>query len=91
MLVLDWSKDARADMKGILRYISNDNPYAAKELKDEIEAKTSELTRFPEMYKTGRKPGTREMIVRTNYLVIYEVNADFVTILRVKHAAQQWP
>jgi len=91
MLILDWSDAARADIKGILRYISDDNPYAAKELKDEIEAKTSELTQFPKMYKIGRKPGTREMIIRSNYIVIYAVNTDIITILRVKHSAQQWP
>jgi toxin ParE1/3/4 len=31
------------------------------------------------------------MVVRPNYLVIYTENARAVTILRVLHAAQQWP
>jgi len=29
--------------------------------------------------------------VRPNYIVIYEENTIAVTILRVLHAAQQWP
>jgi plasmid stabilization system protein ParE len=31
------------------------------------------------------------MLVRSNYLVIYTEDARAVTILRVLHAAQQWP
>ena len=39
----------------------------------------------------GRVDGTREMVVRTNYIVVYAEDARGVTILRVLHAAQQWP
>jgi plasmid stabilization system protein ParE len=42
-------------------------------------------------YRPGRVVGTREMVVRPNYLVIYTESARAVTILRVLHAAQQWP
>jgi toxin ParE1/3/4 len=35
--------------------------------------------------------GTREMNVQTNYVVVYAEDARAVTILRVLHAAQQWP
>jgi len=91
MRVLRWHKTAITDIKAIINYIADDNPDAAQELKDEIVTKISELVKFPEMYKTGRKLSTREMIVPGNYLVIYTVNADFISIMRVKHAAQQWP
>ena len=36
-------------------------------------------------------PGTREMVVRSNYVVIYTEDARAVTVLPVLHAAQQWP
>lgn len=36
-------------------------------------------------------PVTREMVVRSNYLVVYAEDAYTVTILRVLHGAQQWP
>ena len=39
----------------------------------------------------GRVEGTREMVVRSNYIVVYAEDADTVTVLRVLHAAQQWP
>ena len=89
--VLSWRETARADLLMIVEYIADDNPDAAQELKDEIEAKVSELARFPQMYKLGRVTGTREMVVRSNFIVVYAENAETVSVLRVLHAAQQWP
>ena len=91
MPVLSWRETARADLLTIVGYIADDNPDAAQELKDEIEAKVSELARFPKMYKFGRVAGTREMIIRTNFIVVYAEDADTVCVLRVLHAAQLWP
>ena len=91
MPVLEWREAARADLLAIVDYISDDNPDAAQRLKDEIEAKAAKLPEHPKLYRPGRVVGTREMVVRPNYVVIYTVNAEAVTILRVLHAAQQWP
>ena len=89
--VCSWRRAARADLLSIVDYIADDNPDAAQKLKDEIEAKASELVRHPKMYKSGRVSGTREMVVRSNYIVVYTEDSAAVTILRVLHAAQQWP
>ena len=91
MLSLEWKATAIADLLAIVDYISDDNPDAAQALKDEIEAKTSRLPENPRLYRVGRVGGTREMVVRPNYLVVYVEDAPAVTILRVLHAAQQWP
>lgn len=88
---LEWKTTAIADLLAIVDYISDDNPDAAQALKDEIEAKTSRLTDSPQLYRVGRVDGTREMVVRPNYIVIYAEDPFVVTILRVLHAAQQWP
>jgi len=64
---------------------------AVQRLKDEIEAKAARLVERPKLYRVGRVAGTREMVVRPNYVVIYTKNEQTVTILRVLHAAQQWP
>ena len=82
---------AVADLMAIVDYISDDNPDAAQALKEDIEAKTFRLRENPRLYRTGRVEGTREMVVRSNYLVVYAEDAHTVTILRVLHAAQQWP
>ncbi len=88
---LEWKATAIADLLAIIDYISDDNPDAAQALKDEIEDKTSGLPENPQLYRAGRVDGTREMVVRPNYIVIYAENASSITILRVLHAAQQWP
>jgi addiction module RelE/StbE family toxin len=89
--VLEWRETARADLLAIVDYISDDNPDAAQRLKDDIEAKAGKLPEHPKLYRSGRVAGTREMVVRTNYVVIYTEDTRAVSILRVLHAAQQWP
>ena len=91
MLALEWREAARADLLAIVDYISDDNVDAALRLLDEIEAKTEKLRHRPKLYRRGRVAGTREMVVRSNYLVIYAEDAQVVTILRILHAAQRWP
>nr|WP_226840809.1 type II toxin-antitoxin system RelE/ParE family toxin [Acidithiobacillus ferruginosus] len=75
----------------IVEYISDDTPDAAQRLKDDIEAKAANLLEHPMLYRAGRVSGTREMVVRSSYVVIYTEDAHAVVILRVLHAAQQWP
>jgi len=88
---LEWREDARADLLAIVDFISDDTPGAAQRLKDDIEAKASKLPEHPRLYRPGRVDGTREMVVRSNYVVVYAENAHAISILRVLHAAQQWP
>ena len=88
---LEWREAARADLLAIVDYISDDNPDAAQRLKDEVEDKASKLPDRPKLYRPGRIAGTREMVVRPNYIVVYAENDRAVVILRVLHAAQQWP
>jgi addiction module RelE/StbE family toxin len=89
--VLEWRATARADLLSIIDYISDDNSNAAQQLKDEIELKISKLPEHPKLYRAGRVAGTREMVIRPNYVVVYAENANTIAILRVLHAAQQWP
>lgn len=91
MLRLEWKATAVADLIVIVDYISDDNPDAAQALKGEIGAKVSRLREHPRLYRVGRVEGTREMVVRSNYIVVYAEDVDTVSILRVLHAARQWP
>ena len=79
-LALEWREAARADVLAIVDYISDDNPDAAQRLKDEIEDKVSKLRERPQLYRSGRVTGTREMLVRPNYIVVYAKNALAVVI-----------
>jgi addiction module RelE/StbE family toxin len=88
---LEWREAARADLLAIVDYISDDNPDAAERLRSEIEAKAAKLSERPKLYRPGRVAGTREMVVRSNYIVVYAEDASIVTILRILHSAQRWP
>jgi toxin ParE1/3/4 len=89
--VLEWRQAAREDLLAIIDYISDDNPAAAQALKDEIEGKVSRLLEHPKLYRSGRMPDTREMVVHRSYVVIYTEDKTTISILRVLHGAQQWP
>ena len=88
---LEWKTSAVVDLMAIVDYISDDNPDAAQALREDIETKVSRLRDNPRLYRVGRVDGTREMVVRSNYLVVYAEDPHTVTILRVLHAARQWP
>jgi plasmid stabilization system protein ParE len=53
--------------------------------------KASWLASHPHLGRLGRAPGTREWVVHPNYILVYEVAAGAIRILRVLHAARQWP
>lgn len=88
---LEWLELARADLLGIVDYISDDNPDAAQRVKDDIELKAEKLAEFPKMGRHGRVVGTRELVAWPNYILVYQEDALTIRILRVLHAAQQWP
>ena len=88
---VEWRQTARADLLAIIDYLSDDNPDAAQQLKDDIEARIAGLPAGPRLYRPGRMPGTREMVVRPNYVVVYAELGRVIAVLRILHAAQQWP
>ena len=88
---LEWKAPAVADLMAIVDYISDDNPDAALALMEEIQGKVAQLPAHPKRCRPGRVEGTRELVVRPTYIVIYAETAAVVTVLRVLHAAQQWP
>ncbi|MBB4286341.1 type II toxin-antitoxin system RelE/ParE family toxin [Roseospira goensis] len=62
----------------------------------EIDAKVSRLPETPRLSRAGRAAGTREMVVRRRYVVVYRHDDDglggtAVTVLRVLPVAQPWP
>jgi toxin ParE1/3/4 len=88
---LEWKIQAENDLFDILDYIGHDNPDAAVQLVQKIRTKVDGLRARPTLYRAGRIRCTREMIVHRNYIVFYRASDEVVTILRVKHARQQWP
>ncbi|MDR1920712.1 MAG: type II toxin-antitoxin system RelE/ParE family toxin [Candidatus Adiutrix sp.] len=79
------------DMENILNYIKSDDLFAAQALLQEIEQKIAALPEHPKLYRPGRVPGLREMVIKKNYVVVYSENPETITVIRVLHAARQWP
>ncbi|WP_448108388.1 type II toxin-antitoxin system RelE/ParE family toxin [Pseudomonas azerbaijanoccidentalis] len=89
-MLVEWRPEARVELKQILNCIGDRNLVAALELNQAIETSTSALTEHPYLYRFGRLPDTREIVVHPNYLVIYRVT-DRIQILTVLHARKEYP
>ena len=88
---LVWTQLASRDRKEIREYIAQENPSAALALDELISEKASRLVDQPGLGRLGRVAGTRELIAHQNYLLIDDITQDLVRVLRVLHAARQWP
>jgi addiction module RelE/StbE family toxin len=87
---VEWRPEARAELRVILEYILERNTLAASSLSESIEAATTALPDHPYLYRLGRIPGTREIVVHPNYLVVYRIT-DWIEIVTVLHARQEYP
>lgn len=86
-----WKPKAVEDLNDITAYIAQDNPRAAVETVDMLMQKAGQLDEYPELGRTGRVRGTRELVAHPNYILIYRLADGAVEVLRVKHAARRWP
>ena len=57
------------------------------------ERAVSALKRYPELGRSGRVAGTRELLVAgLPYLVVYRISPSHnIEILAVRHATRRWP
>ncbi len=88
-----WSPEAVDDMASLRAYIAEDNPRAASRLALHIiENIESLLAESPQIGRSGRVPGTRELVIpNTPYIVPYRLEGTTIQILRVYHGARRWP
>ena len=91
MRELRWTLEAIQDREAIYDYVEADNPIAALALDELFEEKAGRLIDHPGLGRLGRIAGTRELVAHQNYILIYDVTSDLVRMLRVLHAARQWP
>ena len=91
MLAVVWLDEAIADLIDIVTFIAAANPSAARRIKDRLESAPLPLTEHPYLYPNGRVPGTREVVVHPNYVMVYRVAAERIEIVNVLHARQEYP
>lgn len=87
-----WLDRALRNLQEEADYIAQDDPRAAAQMVILIEDAVAMLADHPGLGRTGRVPGTRELVVAdTPYLVPYRVRGQRVDILRVFHGRRRWP
>jgi toxin ParE1/3/4 len=87
-----WLRTALANLNAEAEYIAGDNPAAALRVVTAITTAVDQLANHPAVGRTGRVPGTRELVVAdTPYIIPYRVHSGAVEILRVFHGARRWP
>lgn len=88
---LFWTPEATQDRDEIYGYIEADKPAAAPALDELFAEKAGRLIDHPGLGRPGRVAGTRELVAHRNYILVYDLAGDLARLLRVLHAARQWP
>ena len=92
MMQIVWRPRSVTDRGKVFNFIAKNNPAAALALDAVFEAKVNTAAANPKLYKPGRVKGTREIVAHPNYIIVYrELGAHTLEVVRVLHAAQQWP
>lgn len=88
---LTWRAMACNDRLRIMEHIAQDNPQAALALDERFAEKARRAALSPFLYRAGRFPGTREIVVHPSYVMVFRVVEEYVEVIRILHARQQWP
>ena len=89
---LRWTAAAAEDLEHIADYLFEKTPQNAAQLMRRIYDAPSLLKTFPHRGRPGKKQGTRELVIPSlPYMVVYQVAGDVLFIVRILHAAQDWP
>jgi toxin ParE1/3/4 len=88
---VDWTTRALNDLDEIIAYIQERNPFAAERMRALIEAAVERAVVHPYAYRSGRVPGTRELVAHPNYIIVFSVTDEALEIRTVVHARQQYP
>ena len=93
LLKVRWTQTAKQRLEENEAYVSHDNPVAARKIIRALIGKTTlKLSQYPQIGRSGRIDGTRELVFPDNpFIVIYTVRQDTITVLTVFHAAQKFP
>jgi addiction module RelE/StbE family toxin len=87
-----WTRSALADLDSAYDSISEERPDAALRTIERIDIAIEALRRHPEIGRTGRMNGTRELIITgTPFIAAYRLDAKRIEVLALIHGARRWP
>jgi toxin ParE1/3/4 len=89
-MVVRWTATALRDLGALHDYIAGDSPAAASKTVETMLSVIARLERHPEMGRTGRIGGTRELVV-TPYVVVYRTRRTVIELVAIIHGARKWP
>ena len=90
--MIEWTELAARQLDQAHDYIalSNSEEIAAR-ITMQIVAAVQQLEAFPMSGRTGRVPGTRELVIaNTPFIAAYTIQKARIVILAIYHGAQQW-
>jgi toxin ParE1/3/4 len=91
-MIVKWLEEAYTDLDQIFDYILERNPEAALKVSEVIRHQVGILADHPQLGRTGRVRGTRELIITSlPYIAAYYIKEQEVRILAVLHTSRQWP
>ena len=89
---LRWTEQAADDLEAITDYLLANAPEHAERIVRTLYNTPPLLLEFPHRGRPGRKEGTRELVLLPlPYVIVYNVGADIIHIVRILQAAQNWP
>jgi toxin ParE1/3/4 len=86
-----WTPQAEQDRIDIWDYIADHDSRAAVEMDALFSECAGRLKTQPMTGKSGKIPGTREIIPHKSYRLVYEIHGGDAWVLTVVHTARQWP
>jgi len=91
--VIEWTEQAVRQLDQARDYIALSNSEeVAERIAKRIVTTVQQLARFPMSGRSGRVPGTRELVIsNTPFIAAYAIHHDRIVILALYHGAQQWP
>lgn len=92
MLPIVWKFDARADLASVITYIAKRDVKAARQMRKRLQESVLPVAEHPYLYRqSDRYPGCREIVAHSNYIVVYRIELEEISVLRVLHSRQQYP
>ncbi len=90
---IEWTEQAVRQLDQARDYIALSNSEeVATRIAMRIVTTVQQLARFPMSGRSGRVPGTRELVIsNTPFIAAYAIDHDRIVALAIYHGAQQWP
>jgi plasmid stabilization system protein ParE len=87
-----WTTTAAADLAHIVEHIRKDDPAAARRVAQTTFKSVAGLRTSSSRGRIGLAENTRELVFAPwPYIAVDEIIGDQVQVLRIRHAAQDWP